>query len=246
MSRVLVLSGGSPHAHDFDAIRPALVEVVRAGDHTVQFADHPARAAELLGSERFDALVVHGLWWRMLDPAYEPWRADHAYETPPEVATTLADFVADGGGLVALHTAPVCFDDWPLWGDVLGASWHWGVSGHPPYGPVEATIVSDHPVVAGLGPTIALDDEIYGSMDMRQVDVLATARRSPDDEDQPVIWTHRFGDGRVVFDGFGHNAASIHHPQNAQVIQQAVAWVTAERPTRRAPTPRAPTLRAER
>ena len=99
------------------------------------------------------------------------------------------------------------------------------MSGHPPYGPVEAHIVADHPVVAGLGSKLALDDEIYGGMDMRQVEVLATARRAPDDEDQPVIWTHRHGDGRIVFDGFGHNAQSIAHPGNARVIRQAIEWV---------------------
>ena len=226
MSRVLVLAGGSPHAHDFDALGPALVEVVEAAGHAVEFAGHPELAAERLRSESFDALVLHGLWWRMLDPNYDAWRDDHAYETPPATRQALADFVAGGGGLVALHTAPVCFDDWAGWGDVLGASWQWGVSGHPPYGPVEATVIADHPVVASVGPAIALDDEIYGGLAMRDVEVLATARRTPDDDDQPVVWTHRYGDGRVVFDGFGHNDDSIRHPTNARVIQQAVAWVS--------------------
>lgn len=226
MSRVLVLAGGSPHAHDFDTLGPALVEVIGAAGHDVEFASHPEIAAQRLRTESFDALALHGLWWRMLDPAYDAWRDDHAYETPHATRQALAGFVANGGGLVALHTAPVCFDDWPGWGDVLGASWQWGVSGHPPYGPVEARVVVDHPVVAGLGPTIALNDEIYGGLAMRKVEVLATARRTPDDEDQPVVWTHAYGDGRVVFDGFGHNAKSIRHPANARVIQQAVAWVS--------------------
>ena len=225
MSRVLVLAGGSPHAHDFDALGPALVEVAEDAGHDVALTGHPDEAAKQLRGGAFDVLLMHGLWWRMLDPAYDAWRDDHAYETPATTRQALADFVASGGGLVALHTAPVCFDDWDGWGDVLGASWSWGVSGHPPYGPVEAQVIADHPVVASIGPTIALDDEIYGGMDMRQVEVLATARRTPDDEDQPVIWTHRYGDGRVVFDGFGHNAESIVHSSNARVIRQAIEWV---------------------
>ncbi len=38
------------------------------------------------------------------------------------------------------------------------------------------------------------------------VEVLAVAKRTPDDDDQPVVWAHRYGAGRVVFDGFGHDA----------------------------------------
>lgn len=225
MSRVLVLAGGSPHAHDFVALGDALVDVTGAAGHDVTRCSDPDDGARLLDDGRFDVLVLHGLWWRMLDQAYDAWRDDYAYTTPEATRRALAEFVRNGGGMVALHTAPVCFDDWPEWGEVLGASWNWGVSGHPPYGPVQARVIADHPVVDGLAATIALDDEIYGGLDMHTVYVLATARRTPDDTDQPVIWAHRYGEGRVVFDGFGHNAASISHTDNARVIRQAIDWV---------------------
>lgn len=226
MSAVVVLAGGSPHAHDFDAIRDALVVVVTSAGHDVTATSDPDDAVTLLDTA--DALVVDGLWWRMAGDAYDRWRAAHAYSPPAATRRALMRFVADGGAMVALHTTAICFDDWPEWGDVVGGKWQWGISSHPPFGPVSADVVAErstHPVVVGLPATISLDDEVYGDLDLHaDLDVLVTARRDGDDTDQPVVWTHRYGDGRVVFDGFGHDAASIRHPDNSRLITQALAW----------------------
>jgi len=228
MSRVLVLAGGSSHAHDFPAIATALVELAAGLGHDVGLVDHPdAAAARLDGnSDPIDALVVDGLWWRMLGDPYAPWRDRYAYSPPDGSRETLAAFVAGGGGLVAMHTAAICFDDWPGWGDVVGGAWRWGVSSHPPYGPVRARLVAEHPVTEGLPSAIELDDEVYGDLAIGEgVTVLAVARRHLDDADQPVVWSHRFGTGRVVFDGFGHDSASIRHPHHRRLLEQALAWV---------------------
>jgi len=225
VTKVLLLAGGSPHAHDFGSIGDALELMLSDRGHEVDRVGHPDVAAEFLRAGGVDVLMVHGLWWRMLDDVYAPWR-EHSYSTAPETAATFEHFVRDGGGLVALHTAPICFDDWPGWGEVIGASWRWGTSSHPPLGPVTAQVIADHPVVAGVSPTIELVDEVYGDLDVRDgVEPLATARRTADDVDQPVVWTYRHGDGRVVFNGFGHDAASINHVDNAALICQAVDWV---------------------
>lgn len=229
MTRVLLLTGGSPHAHDFDAIGDALAEVLTEHGNDVIRAGHPDAAADMLVGGDIDVLVVHGLWWRMLDDVYEPWR-EFAYSTPPSTRAAFDGFVRRGGGLVALHTAPICFDDWPGWGDVVGGSWRWGASSHPPLGPVSARIITDHPVVDGLAPTIELVDEVYGDLDVRDgVEPLAVARRTEQDAEQPVVWTYCWGDGRVVFDGFGHDPASIAHADNAAMIIQAIDWVAVHR-----------------
>lgn len=234
MSRVLVLAGGSPHAHDFAACGVALVEIITACGHDVTLVAHPDVAAQSL-SDGYEALVIDGLWWRMFGEAYDVWRPDHAYETPPSTRDALAGHVQSGGALVAMHTTSICFDDWPEWGDVLGGSWRWGVSSHPPVGPVRATVVADHPITAAVAhgsmgsSTLAVTDEVYGDLDLRDgIEILMTARRTPDDADQPVVWTHRYGRGRVVYDGFGHDAASIRDPGHRALLQQAVAWALEE------------------
>jgi type 1 glutamine amidotransferase len=41
--------------------------------------------------------------------------------------------------------------------------------------------------------------------------------------------THvRFGAGRVVYDGFGHDAASINDPHHAALIRAAARWCAKE------------------
>jgi hypothetical protein len=227
MSRVLVLAGGADYAHDFPAIGTALVDLVESTGREAALVDHPDDAARALRGHSYDALVIDALFWRMLGDAYEQWRDTWAYSPSADVRDALTSFVADGGGLVAVHTTPICFDDWPEWGDVLGGSWQWGVSSHPPSGPVVVDVVAQHPVVDGLAHRFELTDEVYGDLDLREgVEVLAVAKRHPDDDDQPVVWAHRFGTGRVVFDGFGHDAASIAEPNNAALIANAIEWVT--------------------
>ena len=225
MSRVVMLAGGSPHAHDFAATGAALAELAVGLGHDVTVTDDPDDAARLLADD-VDALVVDGLWWRMEGAAYDPWRDEHAYSPPPATRDAITTHVHDGGGLLAVHTASICFDDWPEWGDVVGGSWRWGVSSHPPVGAVTASVVGGHPVVDGLPATIVLDDEVYGDLDLcGGIDVLVTARRTPDDVDQPVVWLHRYGAGRVVYDGFGHDVESIRHPAHARLIARSLSWI---------------------
>ena len=86
---------------------------------------------------------------------------------------------------------------------------------------------ADHPVVAGLPEEIEIRDEVYGDLDLDPgVEALAHARRTPDDEPQPVVWVHAYGDGRVVYDGFGHDVASLRHADHVRLLRQAVSWVT--------------------
>jgi hypothetical protein len=50
-------------------------------------------------------------------------------------------------------------------GEIVGARWVWGQSGHPTLGPVEARFIrgSNSPLVADLAP-FDCEDEAYGGM----------------------------------------------------------------------------------
>ena len=228
MSQIVLLAGGSPHAHDFAATGAALTELITSHGHEVRLFNDPDLAAEALESGP-GALVVDGLWWQMDGEAYDRWRPDQGYSPSAATRSALVEYVRSGGGLLAMHTAVICFDDWSAWGDVLGGAWQWGVSSHPPLGAVEAHIVAEHPVVAGLPPTFELIDEVYGDLSMHDdVDVLAVAPRHDADVDQPVVWTHRFGSGRVVVDTFGHAPDSVGHPDHARLVVQGLNWTLEE------------------
>jgi hypothetical protein len=225
MSHVVVLAGGSPHAHDFDATGAELSALAAAAGHDVELVDDPEHLAGLLDGAA--ALVFNGLWWRMEGDAYDSWRDRYGYSPSPSTRRALTDFVAGGGGLLALHTAPISFDDWPEWGDVVGGAWRWGVSSHPRPQQSVVRIVSDHPVVTGIESPITITDEIYGDLAVGDaIDVLAVGTRHDGDAAQPLVWTHRFGEGRVVYDALGHDVSSLRHPDHARLIVQALAWVT--------------------
>ncbi len=225
MSRVVVLAGGSPHAHDFAATGAELASIAAAAGHDVELLADPDDLPETLTGAA--ALVFDGLWWRMHGAAYDEWRDRYGYSPPSATRTALTGFVSAGGGLLAVHTAPISFDDWPGWGDVVGGRWQWGVSSHPSPQPSEVRVVSDHPVVAGIDSPITITDEIYGDLAVGDsVDVLAVGTRHEGDADQPLVWAHRFGEGRVVYDALGHDVPSLRHPDHSRLLRQALAWIT--------------------
>lgn len=231
MTRVLVVTGGPgpDHAHDFchpvTGTGPALQRLLRTAGHDVELTDDVEAAFRRLADDRPDVLVVNALRWRMEAPQYEPWRAAFALSLSPEARASAVSFVEDGGGLVGSHTATICFDDWPGWGDLLGGAWVWGRSSHPPPGSVTIHVVKDHPVTAGLPEAFTVTDEVYGDLALRSgTDVLAVARRTPDDALQPMVWACTRGRGRVVYDALGHDVGSLTHPDHARLLAQAVAW----------------------
>jgi NAD(P)-dependent dehydrogenase (short-subunit alcohol dehydrogenase family) len=142
-------------------------------------------------------LAVNALWWRMFDETYDPWRDRFAYHTRPGTRDAIAGFVSSGGGLVGSHTASICFDDWP---DGATSSAERGTGGtrssHPPTGPVEAFFDGAHPVVDGLPIDPARRRGVRRPRTCAAgIEVLARARRTPDDEPQPVVWVHRTAPG---------------------------------------------------
>lgn len=230
MATLLLLTGGLDHAHDFTALAEALGSII-GEEHEVFEIWEPDEAIERLSDPRSrpDAVVVNALRWRMLGDRFEPWRDQWAFTTSDEFRQTLTDFIAAGGGLFANHTASICFDDWDEWGNIVGGRWNWDRSWHPPPGPVEVELVGKHPVIAGLGGRLNVVDEVYGDLDLQAgIEVLGFARRNEEDQLQPVIWAHQFGRGRVLYDGFGHDAASLLGTGHRDLIRQGLRWVTKE------------------
>jgi len=70
-------------------------------------------------------------WTRENSPGFGP---EGRFTLSEEARNGILDFLAHGRGLLALHCATICFDDWPEYRRILGAYWEWGVSGHAPTG----------------------------------------------------------------------------------------------------------------
>lgn len=220
MTRNLILTGGI--VHPFDRAAPALAVMLdRHGIRSTVSEDIEAGLAAVARGE-FDLLTIYALRWTMSQ--HEKYAADRprwGFSLSPQGRAAIVGHLARGGGLFGVHTASLCFDDWPQWGEVLGGAWVWGKSGHPPYGAARVRLDDrTHVLLRGL-EDFELRDEVYGDLALAG-DVAPLARASADGITwQPVLWTRRVGAGRVVYDALGHDADALAHPVHARIVARA-------------------------
>jgi type 1 glutamine amidotransferase len=229
MIRNLLLTGGPP-SHDFAAIAESLDRVfVGAGVETTVIARPDDMISALLssGGGTYDLLTVHALHWRMEAERYEHLREGYAYSLSDSDAEVIREFVAGGGGLLALHAAVVCFDAEPTWHALCGASWHWERSSHPPADEAEVVVTDQgrvHPITEGLDNFTILD-EVYGFLDEDPA-LVALLEGSHGGRSHPLLWARGFGAGRVVTDLLGHGVESFDCPAHIAVLQRAALWAS--------------------
>lgn len=225
MRRNLVIHGGiyHPFAESAAALADALAECGIASESTEDVEGGLAR----LAAGGYDLLTVHALRWRMLDhEKYAPFRAQYAMTLSDAGRAAIQGFVAAGGAVLALHTAAICFGEWPGWGEILGARWRWGQSFHPPEQRVHVHVEDGrHPITAGIAD-FEVDDEIFHDLERTAVlRPLLSARATPESAAQPLLWAREHGRGRVVYDALGHSADSIRHPVHRRILQQSARWL---------------------
>jgi hypothetical protein len=222
--RALVLSGGP---HPFAETTPVLEELLVDLLDEVVVVDEPGAAASLLVSDPPELWVANTLRWRMAQPRYEELRRQHAYETEPAVAAAFDEWVRGGGSLLALHAAPICFDDWEGWGRLVGARWEWGRSSHPPIGEMTVEIVGEHPLTAGIAD-FTVHDEAYGDMWLApDVEPLAVSRWGG--RAHPVLWVRDVGEGTVVTSTLGHGTESLNHPVHRELLRRSISLLVGSR-----------------
>lgn len=220
----VLLSGGI--YHPFDETSEALAALYRElGVDSVVTEDVGEAVSEL---ETADLLTINALRWRMQNhEKYLPFRSRWAFELPERSAARVEEFVDSGGGLLALHTASICFDSWYDYRRLLGGVWDWNHSYHPEAGPVEVEVVGDHPVVRGLSG-FELTDEVYHHLAIGSDAQPLLRARVPDGEWQTVAWCHGWGDGRVVYNALGHGPESLACPGHRELLRRSMLWIMGE------------------
>ncbi|TDQ51799.1 hypothetical protein EV188_108160 [Actinomycetospora succinea] len=227
--RAVVLSGGL--THDFPATTSCLAELLAPLGVEVEVHEGTAGVdSALLALPRADLLVVNALRWTMTGPGVPDRYREKAGEegaSPSDAARAAFDaHLARGGGVLAMHTAALCFDDWPGWADALGARWVWGHSQHPPLGPVvDVSVTGDDALVHGVD-CFSLVDEVYGDMELADdLDpLLAAPQPGPDGRVMPLFWAREHGGGRVVYDALGHHPPSYAVREHAEIVTRAARW----------------------
>lgn len=225
MTDNVILSGG--HTHPFATSAPALAALLaEQGIESVVEMD-PEAAIAKLAETRPALLTVYALRWTMQQgDKYAPYRERWGFSPSSRARAEVEAHLERGGGILALHTAIICFDDWDRWADMLGGRWVWGRSSHPPYGPVEARPDEpEHPLVAGL-PVFSLNDEAYGDLDLDPAVRPLMRVRASGGNWHPALWTHAFGNGRVAVDTLGHDAGAFAHPTHRRIVARAALWAS--------------------
>lgn len=201
-------------AYRHDSI-PAGVAALRAlGDLTVDATEDPAAFEEPL--DRYAAVVFLSTSGEVLTPAGRQ---------------RLAAYVEAGGGFVGVHAAACTEDDWPYYGELLGARF----DRHPAFQPGRAVVEDhDHPATRHLPAVWEFTDEWYDfrASPRGSVRVLVSADESSYDgggmgADHPLAWCREQGAGRVFYTALGHAAEAYDDPDFRAHLLGGIIWAVA-------------------
>lgn len=148
-----------------------------------------------------------------------------------EQCSAVCDAVANGTGIAGCHGG-MCdaFRNDVQWQFMTGGNW---VS-HPGGDGVEYMVNicnSSSPLVAGIQDFKVSSEQYYLHVDPA-VEVLATTRfptvtwyHSPNRAvDMPVVWTKRWGVGRVFYNSLGHHADIFDIPEALELMRRGLLW----------------------
>lgn len=140
----------------------------------------------------------------------------------------LLSFVRRGGAFVGTHSATNTFDGWPPFQRMLGARF----VGHPPAQTGRVVVENRrHPATRGLPRAFRARDETYEFRTPPRPRVNVLARVDPDSiegekvRDLPVVWSRRYGRGRVFYSALGHfGAAWAPGARNGRIVAGGLRW----------------------
>ena len=207
MIRNLILSGGI--YHPFAETSASIAVQLGATGITSEICS-VADGLKRLQTETFDLVCVNALAFSMTQAEkYAPLRSQYAFEIDAAGTAALQRHTASGRGLLGLHTAPICFDTWDGWGDLLGVRWVWGQSGHP---------MPDYLDVTHHNKSFRIWDELYGGLELHaETEVLATASLAFGGRSNPIMTAKR----NAVYLALGHDLTSVSSPNYSAMLQSA-------------------------
>jgi type 1 glutamine amidotransferase len=225
--RALIISGGP--AHDYAEISRELVRILLPAGFSSEVSEDLGVLSSIAGG--VDLLVLNCARWTCNQTP--EWRDRWKYEIPEDEREGFARYLGDGGGLLALHAATICFDDWPEYRRILGAWWMWGKSGHSPFQEHAMTVRTGvHWVTQEISDFTTTDELYTDPVIVDSIDPLITAEWQG--RDQPVLWTRGYYKGRVCYCALGHSMESFANPTLRKVLQRCALWAAgkAEREAR--------------
>jgi putative heme-binding domain-containing protein len=170
---------------------------------------------------------------------------------PVAVLDQLEAFVDRGGGLVAFHAGGSSFEDHASYNRMIGLAWgkktrgiglafdtngkavrteagQGSDSGHGERSAFDIeTRDSSHPIMRGLPAVWTHEiEELYYSLrgPAEEIDVLATALSPITKLHEPMVWTVRFGKGRVFVTALGHDVGAMSGVGFQTLLTRGCEW----------------------
>jgi type 1 glutamine amidotransferase len=147
--------------------------------------------------------------------------------------TALLNFVHSGRGFLGVHSATDTFYTWPDYLNLVGGYF----SGHPWHQTVTIEVVDlGDPLVAFLGTSLQIEDEIYQIRDFDYRESRVLLRLDPSSVDLsksgvhqrfygwPLAWTRFYGEGRVFYTALGHEPSVWQDARYQRILTNAILW----------------------
>ncbi len=200
MKNILLITDGIIHPP-----LPGRLILQRVLRHMDGFACKQIRSLEGMPDDvdQFAALVLHF----------------HHKTISERALAKLEGYVQNGGGILAIHAATASFKKTQAYFDILGGRF----SSH---GKVENFEVhkQTNTIFGGIGDFVVLD-ELYLHVLDPGIEVHFTAKN--EGKEVPVVWTYRYGQGKVCYTGPGHVSRTMQNPFYQAILWRALEWVTA-------------------
>jgi predicted dehydrogenase/type 1 glutamine amidotransferase len=142
----------------------------------------------------------------------------------PGQAAQLTDFVRGGGGLVLLHGTLASWTETGELADLAG----WAPSGPAPVTELVLRAEPSHPLTERLGPDLKLTDELYLS-EGPPSEAAVLLRTSWHFTEQVVAYERRFGAGRFIHVGLGHEPATYEHAGFQKLLHRSLLFAAGQK-----------------
>lgn len=156
---------------------------------------------------------------------------------PDAELQALLGFVENGGGLSVIHSASAAFQDSEEYIRLVGGAF----KSHAPITAFSVnSVVPDHFVTRGV-PNFSVEDEPYVHTKFNPVNTTILQVRPDNGRDEPWTWVRTYGDGRVFYTAWGHDARTWTNEGFQQLVAQGTRWAAGEWALNRQPnepTPR--------
>jgi uncharacterized protein len=134
-----------------------------------------------------------------------------------DLLDALEQFVFNGGGLLALHSASASFKQNKRYFNLIGGRFiH--------HGKIDSFQVDAQPgeIYKNI-PGFTIKDELY--LHEVQKDVTVHFSTDVNNKAEPVVWTRELGKGKTAYCSLGHGSSVLKHPQVQSIIYQSLDWL---------------------